>query len=62
MQTVLDFFMVMLFGKESMRGYYKPISKNRQNKKYVFASVFPSYEIMEVVLGEEEKKGKEDEV
>lgn len=42
--------LVILFGKSSLNGYYKPTDKAKTEKKYVFSSVFPSRAVMESVL------------
>lgn len=42
-------FLRILFGKSALDGYYvKP--KEKVSKNYIFDSVFPSYEAMEIAL------------
>lgn len=42
--------LVVLFGKSSLNGYYKPTPETKNEIKYVFSSVFPSRAVMESVL------------
>ena len=57
MQAFIDFFIVALFGKRGQEGYYRPATNKQQKKDYVLASIFPSYEMMETLLAEEENGG-----
>lgn len=46
MEKIEKFILRILFGKEAISGYYTS-PKERENKNYVFDSVFPSREAQE---------------
>lgn len=48
-KIVLDIILVVLFGKESLDGYYTS-PKKTERKNYIFSSVFPNRAIMELAL------------
>lgn len=51
MKNIVNFIMVILFGKDSLNGFYKPDDKPI-NKSYKFSSVFPNEEALEEFLNE----------
>ena len=53
MRKICDFFMRIIFGEESLEGYYRPDADKKNIKKYVVSSVFPNKAIMDQVLNQE---------
>lgn len=50
MKKFVNLCMVILFGKNSLDGYYKQEKVEIKSKNYIFASVFPNEESMEKFL------------
>ena len=44
--------LLLIFGKDALRGYYDPKNNTELPKKYIFDSVFPDKKTMDVVLKE----------
>lgn len=45
-----SFILWILFGKDGLDGFYRPEEGKSESKHYVFESVFPSQEIMDIAL------------
>ena len=53
LRRISDFFMRILFGEDSLDGYYRPKANAKVKKNYVFSSVFPSKSVMDQVLNQD---------
>ena len=53
-RIIQNLIMIMLFGKQSLDGYYTIPRKRSISKDYIYSSVFPSREIMEMAIGQEQ--------
>lgn len=58
MNRIKSKLMFLCFGRESLKGYYKPSHKTHKTSNYVFCSVFPN-EIADNSLLENERDRKE---
>lgn len=50
--NIVKFWLALLFGKRSLDGYYSSTEEDKSEKRYIFASVFPNEEVMELALSE----------
>ena len=50
MKKIFNIILVIMFGKESLEGYYNPQNDKSDPKNYVFSSVFPNREVMKMVI------------
>lgn len=48
--NIVKFWMVLLFGKDSLDGYYASNEDDMVEKRYIFASVFPNRKLKDIVL------------
>lgn len=57
MQKLLDFIYVVFFGKYTLEGF---VSENKEQikYKYIFDSVFPNEEVMEIALSSNQSTSK----
>ncbi len=53
MNRFLNFVMVLVFGKESLGGFYKAEPKKKMKKVYRYSSVFPNEESLEKFLNQQ---------
>lgn len=54
MKKIVNWVMVILFGKNSLDGYYKQ-DESTKNKNYILASVFPNEESVKTFLEHQSK-------
>ncbi len=50
MKSFYNLILYIVFGKESLDGYYSNEEKKNKKNNYVYGTVFPSREIMEAVM------------
>lgn len=50
--NIVKFWMALLFGKDSLDGYYTSTEDDTAEKRYIFASVFPSRKLKDIALNE----------
>ena len=49
LKKIANIFLSLIFGKESLDGFYKP-NEQSQSNKYEFSSIFPDKESMDITL------------
>ena len=49
-ERIIKACMIFLYGKSVLDGYYTSMPSNKDEKNYVFSSIFPSQASMELAL------------
>lgn len=49
-ERIIKACMIFLYGKSVLDGYYTSLPSNKDEKNYIFSSIFPSQASMELAL------------